>query len=665
MSKTHYYPHHADNFDPEHLQDCYQHTQQQLELLWQNLHDPQSADYQQPQRWIEQQQALDMQAYAWLLGHGREQRWYLDFYVDQLTARYQWALGTPDANGLVHFNVRDVEFALPPYPFADNQLGFYKWLIHFSLFVIQRDAIGLRRLNQLPVQHIMQIDPLEAALRDFMLGVFDPGADMATLLGHAMREFGCSIDPDRIGFEDAHLLPLLTIYVRIFDSDEERYQQAVRDALAACYQNCRNDHTFNLINYPLCAAVAFAYRQHGWRTVQSRYLPDWICYDDHVAVQLDSVKPACQPPVVNPQPTQRLAATSVETLGSLPVNPANQRYPLTGLRQLCTELRAALLPQHQIPADSAPLPYSGAQVHKDMIVRRIRWREESHWDNLAILFDPTSDYHFSPFVRFDAENHLILLQGYWLLEKGESHRWFFDVATELVAARYQWAFNPAKPPLPLPGSDPALQHTRRDRVEFYVRESRFCTFRRPFAQDELKFCDWLCHFNLFYLQQHPCLSKLQLVQPEQFKWLEPIEQAMWHFLLGMLNASAELPQLASAVLSQAMATKGHTRQLTQCCYLPLVQIYLQIALSDQEAYQQAVRQALQAHYDYEQFSGNPCYIALSLCAAVAMADRQHGWRACSSGYLPQWLCYQPHHQARLTSKQPDWSVMTIETSFPD
>lgn len=182
-------------------------------------------------------------------------------------------------------------------------------------------------------------------------------------------------------------------------------------------------------------------------------------------------------------------------------------------------------------------------------------------------------------------------------------------------------------------------------VEFTIGHRQFTEVGDRFIA-ECIMDDWLDEICLAIATRHwRCVEMMTIMDESLIRLKDPFNIALVEFVNGVLGNSAQLPKLLRDVMekSSPQYLESTRVQYVHSLFIPFVNVFVAIIDGDEERYQNTLRDALEAHYQFHmqeelRFApkGN---VSLKLIGLAALAYDKYGWTIPDTAYLPKWLVY--------------------------
>ncbi|MFG6247240.1 immunity 49 family protein [Vibrio diabolicus] len=120
------------------------------------------------------------------------------------------------------------------------------------------------------------------------------------------------------------------------------------------------------------------------------------------------------------------------------------------------------------------------------------------------------------------------------------------------------------------------------------------------------------------------------------------------FISGVFSNSSALPALLQTVMEKSSPQYLESTRVpyVHSLFIPFVNVFVAIIDGDESHYQEALRDALEAHYQFymnEDVRYSPKgNVSLKLTGLAALAYDKYGWTIPEAAYLPKWLVYGEH-----------------------
>ena len=164
------------------------------------------------------------------------------------------------------------------------------WLNAWFCSVLLRDMEAIKSLCQVPEsihkKANIKPDPFDLCFVKAIKGLFNPNADIVQLLIEAIEASDSNlIHPDRLGYSNYILLPQLHLYRCILTSNQEEFNDGLREALLShqvfWQEEDKKYDSKGWISLPLMAAAAIAYDTKDYELAfETDYIPSWLARGD-------------------------------------------------------------------------------------------------------------------------------------------------------------------------------------------------------------------------------------------------------------------------------------------------------------------------------------------------------------------------------------------------
>ncbi|HHF3254140.1 TPA: immunity 49 family protein [Vibrio alginolyticus] len=145
-----------------------------------------------------------------------------------------------------------------------------------------------------------------------------------------------------------------------------------------------------------------------------------------------------------------------------------------------------------------------------------------------------------------------------------------------------------------------------------------------------------------------CVELMTIMDESLVSIKTPFNVALVEFVNGVFSNSSALPELLQTVMEKSSPQYlESTRVLyVHSLFIPFVNVFVAIIDGDEAHYQEALRDALEAHYQFyinEDVRYSPKgNVSLKLTGLAALAYDKYGWTIPEAAYLPKWLVYGEH-----------------------
>ncbi len=145
-----------------------------------------------------------------------------------------------------------------------------------------------------------------------------------------------------------------------------------------------------------------------------------------------------------------------------------------------------------------------------------------------------------------------------------------------------------------------------------------------------------------------CVELMTITDESLVQLKDPFDVALIEFVNGVFGNSLALPELLQNVMEKSSPQYLESTRVpyVHSLFIPFVNVFVAIIDGDEEHYQNALRDALEAHYQFHmqedlRFApdGN---VSLKLIGLAALAYDKYRWTVPETAYLPKWLVYGEH-----------------------
>lgn len=145
-----------------------------------------------------------------------------------------------------------------------------------------------------------------------------------------------------------------------------------------------------------------------------------------------------------------------------------------------------------------------------------------------------------------------------------------------------------------------------------------------------------------------CVELMTIMDESLVSIKTPFNVALVEFVSGVFSNSSALPELLQTVMEKSSPQYLESTRVpyVHSLFIPFVSVFVAIIDGDEEHYQEALRDALEAHYQFymnEDVRYSPKgNVSLKLTGLAALAYDKYGWTTPEAAYLPKWLVYGEH-----------------------
>lgn len=145
-----------------------------------------------------------------------------------------------------------------------------------------------------------------------------------------------------------------------------------------------------------------------------------------------------------------------------------------------------------------------------------------------------------------------------------------------------------------------------------------------------------------------CVELMTIMDESLVRLKDPFDVALVEFVNGVFSNSSALPELLQTVMEKSSPQYLESTRVpyVHSLFIPFVNVFVAIIDGDEEHYQKALRDALEAHYQFymnEDVRYSPKgNVSLKLTGLAALAYDKYGWTIPEAAYLPKWLVYGEH-----------------------
>ncbi|MBC8660682.1 immunity 49 family protein [Vibrio parahaemolyticus] len=145
-----------------------------------------------------------------------------------------------------------------------------------------------------------------------------------------------------------------------------------------------------------------------------------------------------------------------------------------------------------------------------------------------------------------------------------------------------------------------------------------------------------------------CVELMTIMDESLVRLKDPFDVALVEFVNGVFGNSSALPELLQTVMEKSSPQYLESTRVpyVHSLFVPFVNVFVAIIDGDEAHYQQALRDALEAHYQFymnEDVRYSPKgNVSLKLIGLAALAYDKYGWTIPETAYLPKWLVYGEH-----------------------
>ncbi|HCG5533860.1 TPA: immunity 49 family protein [Vibrio parahaemolyticus] len=142
-----------------------------------------------------------------------------------------------------------------------------------------------------------------------------------------------------------------------------------------------------------------------------------------------------------------------------------------------------------------------------------------------------------------------------------------------------------------------------------------------------------------------CVELMTIMDESLVRLKDPFDVALVEFVNGVFSNSSALPELLQTVMEKSSLQYLESTRLpyVHSLFIPFVNVFVAIIDGDEAHYQEALRDALEAHcqfYMNEDVRYSPKgNVSLKLTGLAALAYDKYGWTIPETAYLPKWLVY--------------------------
>ena len=145
-----------------------------------------------------------------------------------------------------------------------------------------------------------------------------------------------------------------------------------------------------------------------------------------------------------------------------------------------------------------------------------------------------------------------------------------------------------------------------------------------------------------------CVELMTIMDESLVSIKTPFNVALVEFVSGVFSNSSALPELLQTVMEKSSPQYLESTRVpyVHSLFIPFVNVFVAIIDGDEAHYQEALRDALEAHYQFymnEDVRYSPKgNVSLKLTGLAALAYDKYGWTIPEAAYLPKWLVYGEH-----------------------
>ncbi|WP_229620119.1 immunity 49 family protein [Vibrio parahaemolyticus] len=145
-----------------------------------------------------------------------------------------------------------------------------------------------------------------------------------------------------------------------------------------------------------------------------------------------------------------------------------------------------------------------------------------------------------------------------------------------------------------------------------------------------------------------CVELMTIMDESLVSIKTPFNVALVEFVNGVFSNSSALPELLQTVMEKSSPQYLESTRVpyVHSLFIPFVNVFVAIIDGDEAHYQKALRDALEAHYQFymnEDVRYSPKgNVSLKLTGLAALAYDKYGWTIPETAYLPKWLVYGEH-----------------------
>ncbi|MFH4436449.1 immunity 49 family protein [Vibrio diabolicus] len=142
-----------------------------------------------------------------------------------------------------------------------------------------------------------------------------------------------------------------------------------------------------------------------------------------------------------------------------------------------------------------------------------------------------------------------------------------------------------------------------------------------------------------------CVELMTIMDESLLSIKTPFNVALVEFVNGVFSNSSALPELLQTVMEKSSPQYLESTRVpyVHSLFIPFVNVFVAIIDGDEAHYQEALRDALEAHYQFymnEDVRYSPKgNVSLKLTGLAALAYDKYGWTIPETAYLPKWLVY--------------------------
>ncbi|EGR2759220.1 TPA: immunity 49 family protein [Vibrio parahaemolyticus] len=142
-----------------------------------------------------------------------------------------------------------------------------------------------------------------------------------------------------------------------------------------------------------------------------------------------------------------------------------------------------------------------------------------------------------------------------------------------------------------------------------------------------------------------CVELMTIMDESLVRLKDPFDIALVEFVNGVFSNSSALPELLQTVMEKSSPQYLESTRVpyVHSLFIPFVNVFVAIIDGDEAHYQEALRDALEAHYQFymnEDVRYSPKgNVSLKLTGLAALAYDKYGWTIPETAYLPKWLVY--------------------------
>ncbi|HHF3003254.1 TPA: immunity 49 family protein [Vibrio diabolicus] len=145
-----------------------------------------------------------------------------------------------------------------------------------------------------------------------------------------------------------------------------------------------------------------------------------------------------------------------------------------------------------------------------------------------------------------------------------------------------------------------------------------------------------------------CVELMTIMDESLVRLKDPFDVALVEFVSGVFSNSSALPELLQTVMEKSSPQYLESTRVpyVHSLFIPFVNVFVAIIDGDEAHYQEALRDALETHYQFymnEDVRYSPKgNVSLKLTGLAALAYDKYGWTIPEAAYLPKWLVYGEH-----------------------